>query len=221
MPIPQIKPGGSRESARAQVYRQLQDWIVDGTMQPGERISDQDVAEYFSVSRTPVREALQLLSEQGFVRVEPSRGTHVSPLNGDLAYSIYEALSSLSGCAAKLACQKQKKGDIARLRELNGDFERAVAAGEHDRLSNLDNVFHKFILKMADNPYISDAVLNLTMHSNRYENLYFREGTDRMESVREHEALIRALEVRDDEESTRAAEENWLGFYRRRLQKML
>ena len=81
MPIPQIKPGSSQKSARAQVYRQLQDWIVDGTMQPGERISDQDVAEYFSVSRTPVREALQLLSEQGFVRVEPSRGTHVSSLD--------------------------------------------------------------------------------------------------------------------------------------------
>lgn len=221
MPVPQTKRKSSRQSVRDQIYRSLRDWIVDGTMKPGERISDQDVAEYFSVSRTPVREALQLLSEQGFVKVEPSKGTHVAPVSDELAYSIYEALSSLSGCAARLACQKQKQGDVSRLRALNSDFERAVRSGTHDVLPHLDNLFHEFILKMADNPYISDAVKSLTIHSNRYENLYFREGTDRLESVEEHETIIRAIEDRNPDESARTTEENWLGFYRRRLHKML
>ena len=220
MPIPQRESKAARESAKEHVYRTLRGWIVDGTLAPGERISDQQAAAYFDVSRTPVREALQTLSGEGLVRVEPSRGTRVAPLDGKLAGSLYEALAALSGCLARLACEKQKEGDAGMLRQCNEDFRMAIERGE-DGLPELDNLFHAALMRMADNVYLSDAARALTVHANRYENLYFQQGTDRMESVREHEAIIRAIEARDAGESGRCAEENWLGFYRRRLAGML
>lgn len=221
MPIPQRKQKFIRESAKEKIYRTLQSWIVNGTMKPGERISDQEIAEYFDVSRTPVREALQRLSEQGLVYVEPSKGTHVSPLDENNTFTIYEALALLSGCAARLACQKQKNGDIQKLRELNAVFQKAIEAGENQKLATFDNQFHVYLLEMADNAYISDIIYTLTLHANRCENLYFERGPDKMASVREHNAIIDAIEAHEPEASGRYAEENWLGFYHRRLAKIL
>ena len=221
MPIPHTKRRAVRESERTRIHRTLQGWIVDGTLKPNERINDHEVAEYFAVSRTPVREALQSLAEEGLVRVEPSRGTRVAPVDETMACPIYEALAALSGCAARLACQKRKAGDIERLRQLNEDFREAVASDRHGDLSALDNRFHEALLDMADNPHVADMTRMLTVHANRYENLYFTRGADRMESFQEHEALIAAIEAGDVERSGRCAEENWLGFYRRRLVKVL
>jgi DNA-binding GntR family transcriptional regulator len=75
-----------------------------------------EIAHYFSVSRTPVREAALLLAQQGLVEIIPSRGTKASRAKADKAFSIYEALSEIAGSAAWLACQKQKPGDLKELR---------------------------------------------------------------------------------------------------------
>lgn len=71
MPIPSADSGFDRTSAAQQIYNTLKEWIVDGTLMPGEFISDSEIAKYFSVSRTPVREAILLLSQQDFVKIMP------------------------------------------------------------------------------------------------------------------------------------------------------
>ena len=64
MPIPVKQQAEERLTAKALVYKTLREWITDGTLQPGEQIYDQEIAKYFNVSRTPVREAMQLLADQ-------------------------------------------------------------------------------------------------------------------------------------------------------------
>ena len=68
IPLPTNTPVQKRMSAKEQVYIQLRDWIINGTLRPNEKINDQDISQYFSVSRTPVREAMQLLSDQMCIR---------------------------------------------------------------------------------------------------------------------------------------------------------
>ncbi len=221
MPIPAKKQETSRISAKELIYSTLRDWIVDGTLQPGEHINDSEIAQYFAVSRTPVREAILLLEKQNLVDVIPSRGTRVASVNKEAAQAVYEALAGLSGFAARLACQKRQDSDIEILRQLNASFSDAVSAGEFKQLSQLDNEFHSYILKLAGNPHLMDFSDQLTAHAYRYENLYFLTGNDKIKSVQDHENMIDALENGDEERAQRCAEENWLDFYSKRLKPLL
>ena len=92
MPIPVKKESLPRTTAKERIYTTLRQWIIDGTLEPDERLNDVELAQYFAVSRTPVREALQLLREQKLVNVVPSSGTYVAPIDlQDMRY-VYELL---------------------------------------------------------------------------------------------------------------------------------
>ena len=78
MPIPAQQSPVVRTTARERVFKALQEWIIDGPLLPEERLNDAELAKFFSVSRTPVREALQMLAEQKLVTMVPSSGTFVA-----------------------------------------------------------------------------------------------------------------------------------------------
>ena len=78
MPIPVKQQTEERLTAKALVYKTLREWITDGTLQPGEQIYDQEIAKYFNVSRTPVREAMQLLADQKLLEIEPGKQSRVA-----------------------------------------------------------------------------------------------------------------------------------------------
>lgn len=78
-----------RLSAKEKAFHQLQRWIVDGTLEPGEKVTDADLAEALGVSRTPVREALQLLESQGFVEMKPGKETKITLIHPDDALAVY------------------------------------------------------------------------------------------------------------------------------------
>ena len=73
MPIPEKNVFEAPKSAKIRIYETLREWIIDGTLQPGEKILDSELSQYFSVSRTPVREAIQMLVEQKLIDVRPGR----------------------------------------------------------------------------------------------------------------------------------------------------
>ena len=78
MPIPKKDSALQRKSAKDLVYETLCDWIIRGEMMPGEKLLDTELAAYFNVSRTPVREALQMLETQKLIKVTPGRATTVA-----------------------------------------------------------------------------------------------------------------------------------------------
>ena len=168
MPIPSTPRDVDRVSAQQQIYNTLKDWIVDGTLVPGEFINDSEIAKYFSVSRTPVREAILLLSQQDFVKIMPSKGTKVTETSEEAAAFIYEAISCLSAEIARLAVRKQKPGDIDELKRLNARFAFIMEAQDYSRILEADTNFHNYILKMADNPYMESCWRQILPHAHRY-----------------------------------------------------
>ena len=121
MPIPSTPRDVDRVSAQQQIYNTLKDWIVDGTLVPGEFINDSEIAKYFSVSRTPVRGAILLLSQQDFVKIMPSKGTKVTETSEEAAAFIYEAISCLSQTGKVFKC------DLCRDRRAQGEEPACVA----------------------------------------------------------------------------------------------
>ncbi len=221
MPIPEKKNQLNRVSARQYVYNELKSWIIDGTMLPGEFINDSEIAKHFQVSRTPVREAILMLAGQDFVKIIPSKGTQITPVGPQHAAAIYEAIACLSKEIAVLAVAKHTAGDILQLKKLNDKFNICVEGGDHKEILAADQAFHDYILKIADNRYISNCWHDLIPHSYRYEMLYFKEGVNKKPSVVQHRDIIKAIENKDSRQAARCCAKNWTDLYELRLKPKL
>ena len=214
MPIPTRPAAEKQSSAKEKVYGQVARWIIDGTMVPGEKLNEGEIASYFSVSRTPVHEALMLLAEHHFVEVLPSRGSYVSRLSLEEADGVYEAISALNGVLTGLASEKRTEADIESLRELNHRFVAALHEGDSETLLELDDAFHLRIAEIAGNPYLIKYLRQLQMHITRFEHIFIRDEGDRKHSAQDHQAIIDAIAAGDRARAASLAEANWLGVYR-------
>ena len=214
MPIPTQPPAEKRDSAKEKVYRQVAQWIIDGTIVPGEKLNEGEIAAYFSVSRTPVHEALMLLAEHHFVEILPSRGSFVSRLSLEEADAVYEAISALNGVLSGLACGKRTDEDLAGLEEINRQMENALQAGDGEEVLRLDDVFHLRLAEIAGNPYLVKFLRQLQMHITRFEHIFIRDEADRKHSAQDHRAIIDAVAAGDKLRAADLAEANWLGVYR-------
>ncbi|KMY48275.1 GntR family transcriptional regulator [Peribacillus loiseleuriae] len=208
MPIPanfSIKP---RVSAKKRAFNQIQEWIIDGTFKPGEKLNDADLAQALGVSRTPIREALQLLTVQGFVEMYPGVGTQVTALKKEDVSKILPPLAVLQALAAELATPVINQETIHLLRDINTRFAQSIKNGDSDNALRFDEQFHNIIVENAHNEYISSSVSTLQSHVFR---LYFHSSivfTQR--SIEEHEAILNAFEEKNKEEAAKLARINWL-----------
>jgi DNA-binding GntR family transcriptional regulator len=109
----------NRPSLRDQVYQSLKTAIVILELEPGQRVNDNELASRFGVSRTPVREALKRLEDEGLVESIPGSLTRVTPLNIEEAKHAFPVVAALHSLAARLAIPQVKEADIRRLEEWN------------------------------------------------------------------------------------------------------
>ena len=208
MPIPIDYAAPVFLSAKERAFRQIQEWIVDGTLHAGEKISDIELANAIGVSRTPVREALQMLSYQGFVSMKPGVATTVRDTDpGDIS-KLFPPLAVLEGLVAELAAPVITGKEIASLRDRNADFREAVLSGDGFRALKIDEDFHAELIRLCDNSYIDNIITNLQGHIRR---LFFQQAIVLSEeSISEHAQLIDALEMHDTVTASYYAKENWL-----------
>jgi DNA-binding GntR family transcriptional regulator len=103
MPIPSDHSKPVRQSAKESAFNQLQQWIIDGTLLPGEKLNDNEIAKALGISRTPVRESLQLLEVQGFVKMYPGKATQVTEVEKESINDLLPPLAVLQALAAELA----------------------------------------------------------------------------------------------------------------------
>lgn len=208
MPIPVNFSIPARVSAKNRAYTQILEWIIDGTLQPQEKLNDADLAHALGVSRTPIREALQLLNVQGFVEMFPGVGTQVTPVNKEDILKILPPLAALQALATEIAAEVISQKTIRTLRMINNQFAEAVSNHNFHLALKLDEQFHQIIIETTDNPYILNTVSTLQSHVRR---LYFHKSIIlRNESINEHEAILQAFEDKNKELAASIARENWL-----------
>lgn len=210
MPIPKKKAEEAPKSAKVRIYETMRDWIVDGTLAPGEKILDSEIAKYFSVSRTPVREAMQLLSDQKLIEIFPGRESRVSAVGNVNIAQIYRILADLHCLALKFAFPKIDSRVIASLREINGRFATACAEHDHKKSRALDKEFHDVFVRLADNAFLTDFTRTLDAHIVRVENLYYDKLANKRDSVEEHHRILEALENQDCQAACKAMHANWV-----------
>ncbi|PTM58576.1 GntR family transcriptional regulator [Desmospora activa] len=211
MPIPNQSVQINRHSAKQQSLQYLQRWIVEGTLRPGEKLNDSLLAEALGVSRTPVREALQVLELQGFVEMRPGKETRVTPLNKEDVHQLYPPLAALEATAAELAAPQIEEKQIAKLEEINQQFAQALKKGLAFEAMEWDEAFHHVIVQSTANPYLEQFTSVLEKHTRRFKGLFLENPLlPSNPSVEEHNKIIHALRVRDAEQAHQMMKQNWL-----------
>ncbi|CAM3854998.1 GntR family transcriptional regulator [Bacillus paramycoides] len=220
MPVPQNYKKPGRVSAKSLVLNQLQDWIIEGVLQPDEKINDVELAEALGVSRTPVREALQILELSGLVEMVPGQKTKIAPIKLDDVSIIYETMAGLHSIIGKQALQRITETDIQQLSFINADFQQSINEKNSKRALELDIQFHNTITSIAKNPYIEPFLENTQLHVLRLEYLFFQNFVPASQSIEEHHSIIQALQKQDEKQMEQMMSQNWLRPMKE-IQKMI
>lgn len=177
------------------VYESLRDAIMQGQCEAGERLVELQLAEQFSVSRTPVREALRMLEQDGLAVAVPRRGTVVSRLMQDDAIEIYDLRAVLEGLSARLAAERITEREI---RQLRVRLQRMLPQSENRNLYMKAHAeFNEIIIAASRSLRVAQLINTFAgqLRGLRGVSLTSRERQE--EAWREHEAIVDALERRD------------------------
>lgn len=188
------------------VYRSLLDAISDGSLAPGERITQEDIAGRLDVSRQPVLQALRLLKKDGFVLDAPGRGVLVAPLDADAMVRIYQVRGALDALAARLAAARRVRLD-AKLIEQG----RKAARGRNVKaMIDADLAFHQAIYAASRNPLIEQSAQQHWRHLRRVMGAVLQQARQRESVWDEHEAIARAIAAGDGDRAARLIEQHSL-----------
>ena len=177
-----------------QVYRSLLDAISDGSMAPGSRIMQEDIAAQLAVSRQPVLQALRLLKKDGFVLDAPGRGVRVAPLDVAWLMQVYQVRSALDGLAARLAARARCRLDPKLI-----DQGRAAARGSKvSAMMAADAQFHAAIYAASRNPLIAQSAQLHWQHIRRAMGAVLQVSTMRESIWDEHETIAIAIQDGDE-----------------------
>lgn len=208
MPVPKSHGVLSKSLLRDQAYAALRDAIVNGTLEPGERINDADLSRWLGLSRTPIREALARLERAGLVQTKPGRYTIVSPIDVREARAAQVVAATLHELAVREALPSLSSSDIDAMREANDRFRRALDAQDADAALRADDDFHAVAVAGSANPVISTVLEQVTAVLRRLERLRFS-SLDGRRSIALHDRIIELCEQGDADGAARAAHENW------------
>lgn len=214
MPLPDSTDSLNVPLLRSVVYDKLRELIINGTLAPGERVRDVDLAASLGVSRTPVREALQQLTREGLVEMTANRWTRISPLDIAEADRIYPIVWTLDELAMRLAGPILSSEDLAGMADANQALADAIDERDPAAALEADAEFHRAIAIAAKNPELFQLLDNLRARLQRLEIAYFDAGLGHP-SVEEHNRILIALEREDVSAATQAVGENWRNSFER------
>lgn len=195
----------ARAPLRDEVRGILIDRLTDGTFPPGSRLRDQVIAEELGISRTPVREALASLVEEGLVRAVPNRGFRAPLFDPREPREVYPLIWTLEMCGLETTSEF----DEQRLKELRQLNERMATQASSPRRLVLDDAWHRTLLADCGNERLLLMLESLKRQVRRYEIAFLRDAGRAALSIEHHDAVIRALERDERKRAAMALRQNW------------
>lgn len=179
-------------------YQKIRERILENQWSPGFQATEQQVADILGISRTPVREALMRLQQEGLVAVVPRHGMRVLPISPKDMENIYQILTSLESTAVELAANKSLTDEeIAGLADATAAMGRALAQNDLEAWARADESFHSRLLDLCGNDMLKAVVLNFWDREHRVRILTLKLRPIPTNSTRSHMALVDALRKGD------------------------
>jgi DNA-binding GntR family transcriptional regulator len=201
-----------RRQVSAQVYETLRKAIVTLRLPPGRSISENLICRHIGVSRTPVREAMTLLVQEGFLRSEPRRGVFIIRKTKREIIEIIEVSAALESMAARLAASRASADEIAGLRRMFDDFVNENPEEHIDEYSDANLEFHQAIVRMSRSELIERTIENLFVHVRAIRRVTIGQAHRAERSIVDHMNIIEALTARDADRAGRLVLDHALGL---------
>ena len=188
------------------VFEELRTLILTGRIKPGTRMMEIELADEMGVSRTPIREAIRKLEEEGLVMIEPRKGAYVSEISIPDIVNILEVRENLDGLAAFFAAQRISENGKEKLHEVYGQFNKAVEGGNMDEMIHFDTLFHKVIVDETQNSYLVNIMERIQELVVRFRYIYYKDFKRAEEMPNEHKIITDAI-INGDADTARVESE--------------
>ena len=183
----------------------LRQMILDEELKPGQHIVEARLAQSLGISRTPLREGLSKLVQEGLIVAEHNKGFKIAPLTAREVRELYPIISRLE-CLAVESGAPLVFTAVDELKAINDRFARSTRATQ---LSELDSLFHETLIASSNNRHLLEILAGLKRRISRYEQTYMSNKRLVATSVKQHEQICDFLERQDVSRATKALEENW------------
>ena len=191
-------------SLQDQIRRRIEEDIKSGKLAPGSPIDEKGLATLFRSSRTPVREALLLLSMQGLVEIRPRSGILVKRPTASEQIALFEALAEFEAIIARLAAQRMRKNDHLELKKALEAGGRMAKVNDPDRYEKANATFHEVLYRASANPFIVEQIQAIRTRLAAFRLLGFDRPGRLLASHAEHQQLAKAVLDGDGEAAARA-----------------
>lgn len=187
------------------VFNTLRKAILTGQLKPGDRLMEVHLAKRLGVSRTPIREAIHKLEQEGLVTMIPRRGAEVARITERSLQDVLEVRRALDALSVELACERITAEQIGELARACEQFEQATHSGDTAAVAKADVAYHDIIVKAAGNRRLQQLVNNLAEQMYRYRFVYLKDISQHEMLVKEHQEILQYIRQRDKERAAQAA----------------
>ncbi len=191
----------NRTALAVEITNRLRQMILEGQLQPGEKINEKLLTRQFGVSRTPLREAMKVLAADGLLDLIPHRGAVITRQSTSEMSEVFRVLAALESLAGELAAEQASDADLRNIAALTADLRQSYQDGDRPRYFSINQAIHQAILTATGNETLirSHESIAFRVQRARYQaNL----TSDRWRAaVEEHEAIAAALHARDAQRS--------------------
>lgn len=186
-----------KSTYHVKVADMLRDLIMTGKLKEGDKINENVLCETLGVSKTPLREALRVLSAEGLIRLVPHHGSFVTKPTFKEIAEMFDVMSLLEGYCARAACAKMTPKDFAKLENLHAKLEENFERHDQEEYIRINNQYHSLVQKIAGNRTLNQIVdgLRKKILLYRFQSLNLSERFEH--SIGEHRDLLEAFRRRD------------------------
>ncbi|MEM8985195.1 MAG: GntR family transcriptional regulator [Pseudomonadota bacterium] len=187
-----------------QIVRAIEEEIISGRRAPGSHLNEQEIADRFNVSRTPVREAVRHLSSAGLVEVRPRRGAFVARVPITRLIQMFEVMSEIEGTCARLAARRMPAEDKQKLKELHDSYAQHAENNSADSYYDESIEFHRLIFRGTQNEVLAEMATRLYNQLTGYRRRQLTLSKRVKKSFREHAEVLDAILDGDEDRAEKA-----------------
>lgn len=191
-----------------QIAETLEQLVFAGKFQDGDRLDELKLAEQFHVSRTPIREALQVLVTSGMAEQIPRRGVFIRQPGPVELMEMFETMAEIEAVCGRLAATRMSDDDLLALAAVNDRCQQAINDADHDRYYAENETFHQIIYRGAANSYLEKQAVQLQNRLRAYRKIQLRFRGRLKQSMSEHSKILEFLKNGDATNAARVLREH-------------
>ncbi len=195
----EMLPEAPGETLAERLRQTLEQAIASGRLEPGSRLDEQEIAQRFGVSRTPVREAFRLMAANHLVELRGRQGATVRAIKAPALIEMFQVMAELEGLCARLAARRVSKAWGGEISAIHQRLIAAGQAGDIDAFYDINQEFHEAIYEASRNTFLAEQTRKLRNQVAGYRRRVTHMPNRIADTIREHEAIMQAILSHDAE----------------------